>query len=246
MLVSGLIKDAITPASNVSFHKIYGIFCVNKGETITCWNDFGRETLKTAPQELTVQWKDTSGTTWYDYVKISTSMAFSLTFFDEELLNYDQVLNIVCSLSPYTTDYTDSTIMYHTMNNTADLTALVDEDGTFTINPSNEDEAFIDLDAGSALDPDIELGDHVVGIDDEGVLYNLGYITDIGESPSYQTLTVASFETNADSFTGGTIRVFSTKYARVGLWFRREIACQTEALPLTDLDVSWLWFGSNS
>jgi len=236
-----LADDGVSP---VSFHKIYGIFCVDKtpGYDITCWNDFTEETLSAPPQDVTIQWKLVSGTVWTDWVVIKTTNKFSLTFFDEEILDHGRTQALCLSPSPKVTDFIQSTTLLHTLANSS-LTPIVnDSTGLFTLQ-EDTNYGLVEFDSPGSDLTSVSLADRVVGVDVDGVIYDLGYIVELNTTPSDGLgITVSNFDTSLTTLSC-TVQIYSTKYSRAAFWFRREIACQVDVVPTTEVDMQWMLYG---
>jgi hypothetical protein len=249
------VLDATDDTSDVTFHKIYGVFCIDQASPINCWNDIVRSKLVGPDQDLTVKYRSSTDAddpaNWYTWTEFKTYTTgdrcpISLTFFDERIIYYGTNEYLINNFKA-TSDYG----LQQTRNPTTTYsTKLLEAQGTFTVDGTDSTIAYVDF----ASDEDtstISLGDRVLGIHPtSGVCYDLGWVTHVGESPSYSTLTVSLFPSDSANptyitpATVLTVKVYKGQQSRTALWFRREAACQATNPANSETQFFWKLYGT--
>jgi hypothetical protein len=229
-----LFIDSFTPFSSIYFQKIYGIVAIKSTETITCWNDITKDKLYTPDVDIDIEWKLQSGTTWSNWTTITATpaTAFSLTFFDERIVYYGSNQNFIVSSNAYGMHQTR-------LHTTTHSTILVSEPGDWSVNPSDDQIGYIDFTTPGVDLTDVKLGDRALGVDSLGDVYDLGWVVEIGETPTYNTLTTSIYPQDSADLAPTTfdlIKIIDGTRSRCGFWLRKECECQVTAPPNCVID----------
>lgn len=206
-------------SSAISFDKIYAVVTLNNATTATCWNDVDKGELINPSQDLTISYQVVGDSTWSTWSSISTTQAFCLTFFDENILTFDTAQRLYVSTNTYGLhQVADPTTTHSSVLHSGFMTA--------TISSPDPDLCYVDFDS-----PDIDLlginpGDFIVGF--EGSTERpIGWVTEIDQSPNYPSLVVSLFDSDFQGFDGWG-KVYDGQRSRFGFWVREEVTCQDQ------------------
>lgn len=266
--------DSISPApvalgldgtTVVRFTYVYGILVTEKDALAAedvCWNAFNADTLTAPGLDISIQY-----TTYQDGVGESTDQkewvkltadenAFSLTFFDETLISYANGKAFFVSPTPNRSIF--SSVYFYDPDDVEEdrhpNLVYADVSTSFVINATDTLATITLLESAPASDPAgfgtlaaVSVGDRVLFEDSDSVQKDLGYVV---SQTGTQIITSVFDPSIADDvpITGGTLTVVGGQSSRIGIWMRREVACQSDEseAPNVDLEFEFVFYPVNT
>lgn len=237
------IVAASDDSSDITFHQIYGIFCIKQasapvsGNTFY-WNDINSDSLVSPETEMTIKYSVVGETSWSDWVTLQAYtgdvMPFSLTFYDESLLYYGEARRLMFSRH-------SGGMRQTRIPSTTTSTVIVDEaDGDIAIASPDDEHGLVNFDSPDIDISDVKLGDRVLGHTAAGVIYDCGIVAEIETTPD-EVLTTSIIPQVTKDNVGDivSISIVDGTYSRVAFWVKHAAECQPSIPQTTPVTVLW-------